>query len=64
MSLTERHLEQQLSNQHYTRTVATALLEQLYVWGVRRVYGVIGDSIFDVLDAFAKQDAIRFIAVK
>lgn len=44
--------------------VAEAILEQLRMWGVRRIYGVVGDSIFGFMDAFAKQTEISFIAVK
>lgn len=46
------------------RTVAEAILEQLTLWGVQRIYGVVGDAIFGLVDAIAKQDKIQFIAVK
>ncbi|GIP37092.1 pyruvate oxidase [Paenibacillus sp. J31TS4] len=45
-------------------TVADVILEQLRLWGVQRIYGVVGDAIFGLLDALAKQEAISFIAVK
>lgn len=45
-------------------TVAEAIIEQLQLWGVQRIYGVVGDAIFGFLDALAKQKAISFIAVK
>ncbi|MFE5320823.1 thiamine pyrophosphate-binding protein [Paenibacillus sp. NPDC056579] len=45
-------------------TVADAILEQLRLWGVQRIYGVVGDAIFGLMDAIAKQEAISFIAVK
>ncbi|MFC4808159.1 thiamine pyrophosphate-binding protein [Paenibacillus sp. GCM10023250] len=48
----------------YSRSVAKAMLEQLRLWGVRRVYGVTGDAIFGLMDALADQDQIAFIAVK
>ncbi|BCJ87901.1 thiamine pyrophosphate-binding protein [Effusibacillus dendaii] len=46
------------------RTVAELILDQLKLWGVKRIYGVVGDAILGLLDAIAKQDEIRFIAVK
>jgi pyruvate dehydrogenase (quinone)/pyruvate oxidase len=45
-------------------TVAEVILEQLRLWGVKRIYGVVGDSIFGLLDAIARQHAIQFIAVR
>jgi pyruvate dehydrogenase (quinone)/pyruvate oxidase len=44
--------------------VAAAILEQLQLWGVQRIYGVAGDAIFGLLDAIAGQTAIRFVSVK
>jgi pyruvate oxidase len=46
------------------RTVAETILEQLALWGVERIYGVVGDAILGLMDALAKQDRIRFIAVR
>ncbi|KPD08211.1 pyruvate oxidase [Aneurinibacillus migulanus] len=46
------------------KTVAEQLLEQLRIWGVKRMYGVVGDAILGLMDAIAKQDKIQFIAVK
>ncbi|MFD0710925.1 thiamine pyrophosphate-binding protein [Paenibacillus sp. GCM10027626] len=45
-------------------TAAEMILEQLRLWGVKRIYGVVGDAIFGLLDAIAKQEALSFIAVK
>ncbi|WP_238322770.1 thiamine pyrophosphate-binding protein [Gorillibacterium massiliense] len=45
-------------------TVAEAIVEQLQLWGVTRIYGVVGDAIFGLMDALAKQEQITFIAVK
>jgi len=45
-------------------TVAEVILQQLRLWGVKRIYGVVGDAIFGLMDAIAKQKAISFIAVK
>ncbi len=50
--------------QHHSRNVSEAILEQLQLCGVKRIYGVIGDAIFGLMDAIAKQNDIRFIAVK
>ncbi|MBN6189348.1 thiamine pyrophosphate-binding protein [Aneurinibacillus sp. BA2021] len=45
-------------------TVAQRILEQLQLWGVKRIYGVVGDAIFGLMDAIAKQTTIQFVAVK
>ncbi len=47
-----------------SKTVAEIILDQLSLYGVKRVYGVTGDTIIGLLDAMAKQDEIEFIAVK
>lgn len=47
-----------------SRTAAEAILDQLDIYGVKRIYGVIGDAIFELMDAIAKQKKIQFIAVK
>lgn len=46
------------------RTVSELMLDQLYMFGVRRIYGVVGDATFGIIDALAKQDKIKYIAVK
>lgn len=46
------------------RTVAELMLEQLSLFGVRRIYGVVGDATFGLIDALANQDKIKYIAVK
>ncbi len=43
------------------RTVSDLILEQLAAYGVRFIYGVIGDAIFPLADALARQQTIRFI---
>ncbi|MDF9408463.1 MAG: putative thiamine pyrophosphate-containing protein YdaP [Pelotomaculum sp. PtaB.Bin013] len=43
--------------------VADLILAQLAEWGVERIYGVLGDAIFPLLDAISRQDKIKFIAV-
>ncbi|RKN85608.1 thiamine pyrophosphate-binding protein [Paenibacillus ginsengarvi] len=50
--------------QRAPQPVAQLILEQLKLWGVQRIYGVVGDTIFGLMDALAKQNAISFIAVK
>lgn len=47
-----------------SRSVAEAILEQLQLWGVKRIYGVTGDAIFGLMDALAKQENIAFVSVK
>lgn len=47
-----------------TKTVAEVILEQLSYYGVKRIYGVTGDTIIGLLDAIAKQDEIEFVAVR
>lgn len=51
-------------NLHQAPTVAEVLLSQLKLWGIKRIYGVIGDAIFGLMDALGKEKEIRFIAVK
>ena len=46
------------------KTVAEVILDQLSLVGVKRIYGVVGDTIIGLLDALAKQDKIQFIPVK
>jgi len=43
---------------------ASAILTQLALWGVRRIYGVAGDAINPMIDAIGKQSEIRYIAVR
>ncbi|MFC4306716.1 thiamine pyrophosphate-binding protein [Cohnella boryungensis] len=45
-------------------SVSEAILEQLLRCGVERIYGVVGDAIFGLMDAIAKRGTIRFISVK
>lgn len=46
------------------RTVAELMLEQLSMYGVKRIYGVVGDATIGFIDALAKQDKIQFITCK
>lgn len=52
------------SNQPTNETVASLMLKQLRMWGVKRIYGVVGDAIIGLMDELAKQNSIQFIAVK
>jgi len=51
-----------LNLRHFT--VAELIVEQLRLIGVKRIYGVIGDAIFGLMDAIAKQEALSFVAVR
>jgi len=42
-------------------TAGRFILEQLAAWGVRRIYGVIGDAVLYLFDDIAKQDKIQYI---
>lgn len=46
------------------RNVADYVLEQLEIWGVRTIYGLPGDAILPLIDAFSRHPKIRFINVK
>lgn len=46
------------------KRVADIIVEQLAMWGVTAAYGVIGDAIFPLTDALAKQDKIKFYTTK
>jgi pyruvate oxidase len=43
------------------KTVADLILKQLAAYGVQHIFGVIGDAVFPLADAFSRQTAIRFI---
>ncbi|PZE21397.1 thiamine pyrophosphate-binding protein [Paenibacillus xerothermodurans] len=47
-----------------TLNVAQHLIHQLARWGVKRVYGVIGDANLFLLDELGKQSELRYIACK
>lgn len=42
-------------------TVGQFILEQLAAWGVKRIYGVIGDANLYLLDDIAKQNKIQYV---
>lgn len=45
-------------------TVAQYFAQQLAAWGFRHVYGVIGDTLFPLMDAIAAEPRLRFIPVR
>lgn len=45
-------------------TVAEYMVSQLAAWGVRHVYGVVGDTFFPFMDAIAAQEQLRFVPVR
>lgn len=45
-------------------TVAQYFAQQLAAWGFRHVYGVIGDTLFPLMDAIAKEPRLRYIPVR
>ena len=47
-----------------SRTVAQVMVEHLVSWGVKHVFGVVGDSTFYFLDALARRPEIKFYAVR
>lgn len=46
------------------QNVAMTILEQLAAWGVKFIYGYVGDNVFPLMDALAKQSKIKLIQVK
>jgi pyruvate oxidase len=43
------------------KTAADLILEQLAAYGVKFIFGVLGDAIFPLADALARQEKIRYI---
>lgn len=43
------------------QSVADWIVDQLVAWGVRRIYGVSGDSIFGLMDAIRRNPGLTFI---
>lgn len=44
--------------------MADVIIKQLQLWGVKRIYGVIGDAIFGLLDGLSRQNDLEWIGVK
>lgn len=51
-------------NGAFSRNVAQHLVQQLTLWGVERIYGVIGDANLYLLDELGKQQKITYIACR
>ncbi|MFC4076380.1 thiamine pyrophosphate-binding protein [Salinithrix halophila] len=47
-----------------SRMAAQYLVEQLAVWGVERIYGVIGDATLPLMDAIDRQGEIRYVGCR
>lgn len=46
------------------QTVADVITRQLQLWGVKRIYGVIGDAIFGLMEGLSRQNDLEWIGVK
>lgn len=46
------------------KNVAEIIVQQLVVWGVKRVYGVVGDANMYLIDALNKNGSIKFIQTR
>ena len=46
------------------RSVAEVILDQLSAWGVKNIYGLVGDDIFYLMDALGRRNTIKFYQVK
>jgi len=46
------------------RNVAGIIIEQLAAWGIKKVFGSIGDDVFYLFDALAHQTDIKFYQVR
>lgn len=44
--------------------VADVVIKQLQLWGVKRIYGVIGDAIFGLMEGLQRQNDLEWIGVK
>lgn len=60
----EERKDQIESQKNKGRTVAQHLVQQLTLWGVERIYGVIGDANLYLLDALGNQNKIQYIACR
>lgn len=45
-------------------SVAEYVVAQLAAWGVQRIYGVVGDTLFPLMDALSRHHAVRFVPVR
>ncbi|WP_159888438.1 thiamine pyrophosphate-binding protein [Paenibacillus puerhi] len=46
------------------QNVADVIIEQLRLWGVKRIYGVIGDAIFGFMEGLSRHNDLEWIGVK
>lgn len=44
--------------------VADVIIELLKLWGVKRIYGVIGDAIFGLMEGLSRQNDLEWVGVK
>jgi len=54
----------QLQEGTETQKVADVIINQLKLWGVKRIYGVIGDTIFGLMEGLSRQNDLEWIGVK
>jgi pyruvate oxidase len=54
----------QLQDRTETQMVADVIIEQLQLWGVKRIYGVIGDAIFGLMEGLSRQNDLEWVGVK
>lgn len=45
-------------------TAAQYIVQQLTAWGVKRIYGVIGDATLELLNELARQQSIQYVACR
>ncbi|MDD9270528.1 thiamine pyrophosphate-binding protein [Paenibacillus sp. GCM10023248] len=64
LTTADNHSSKRVTPTQQPYTVAELILEQLSILGVERIYGVVGDAIFGLMDAIAKHKTISFIAVR
>ena len=62
--ITEEMQAQQLPKGTGNHNVADVMIKQLVLWGAKRIYGVIGDAIFGLMEGLSRQNDLEWIAVK
>jgi pyruvate oxidase len=62
--ITEEIQAQQFPKGTGNHNVADVIIKQLELWGVKRIYGVIGDAIFGLMEGLSRQNDLEWIAVK
>ncbi|MGG0813963.1 thiamine pyrophosphate-binding protein [Paenibacillus alvei] len=61
---TEVAQENQLQEGTEIQKVADVIIKQLQLWDVKRIYGVIGDAIFGLMEGLSRQNDLEWIGVK